>query len=182
MGSKKKKRKVPTALLIVVLLIGAVVAGAFTYFQYIRPVQTVECGEEPGPTAPVVSEAYQTTIRGIRYNAVNTTFSGEKQQVAIGSPSPVTFVSDIFFDPSKPHLVDGKCVTDLSTPITLRLKVTFDIDGKIENLTLRYGGNPPPTLLEGCDCTEAFSTHTAPIAGVRWYLGDSYVLLLVSLN
>lgn len=173
MGSRKKRSK-SFALFVIAIMVMAVVAGAFTYFQFLLPPP--DCGEPTNPT-PLLSGPFTVTHNNLQFNARNTTFSGPNQIVVIGNdPNTITFQTTVYSDPSKPHLVGGECVTDPSAPVTLLLKVRFQTDSQTEDLQLQYGGNPLRTP------EPAFTTHTNPQAGVRWTPYDNHVTLLARFN
>ncbi len=160
----------PYALLVITIMIGGVVAGAFFYFRPPPP-----CGDST-PTTPRLSRIYQTTINGQAFNAINATFSGADQPVVMGNnPNTVTFQTVEFLDPSKPHLVGQDCITDPASPISLTLDVKFA--SSTEQLSMQYdGGSPPPY-----DQLK-LTVHTGPQAGVRWFRGTAYLVLLVSIS
>ena len=152
--------RTPYALFIIALMVLGIVAGIYFYGYNVGNQNP--CGD-PGPAQ--FGQVYDTTVNGQPFKAVTANFTGTQQTLSI---SNVQFVSTAFNDPSIPHLLNGQCVGDSSTPATITVRVTFTNTGLQEPLTLAYK--------DGSTNVQIFTSNNQ--AGLQWNYGPSLLLLV----
>ena len=158
--------KRPYAIFIIILMVLGVVAGVYVFYNLSTSGNPCNA-----PTTPQFSSVYLTTIDGQDYNAVNATFTNTEQNFVF---SGVTFLTVSFSDPSLPHLIGSVCGVDNTTAASIQLRVTFSFDGAQESLA-----NVP--FKDGIVYPEhTLSQHFSPQAGMYYFPGDSYVVLVVA--
>jgi hypothetical protein len=146
------------ALFIIILMVVGIAATAS--FLFYNSGGQNPCGT---PASPQFAAAPDQTItvdgQPKTYFARSANFTGTGQTETIAG---VTFSSTAFNDPSVPHLVNGNCVSDPSTPVTITVRVSFASGGQYDLLLSYKGSSQPPAQSLTPDGQAALYWNGAP--------------------
>ncbi len=157
--------KTSYALFVIILMVLGIVAGAFYFYN---AANQNPCGNPGSPTfTSLADRTINVNGQSKTYHAVAAKFTGTGQDEIIAS---VTFLTTAFNDPSQAHLLNGNCVSDPYTPISVTVRVTFSSTGLQESLPFRYGGVQ--------SANQTFTTNYQ--AGLQWNPNEQSLSLLVA--
>jgi len=155
------------AIFIIVLMVLGIVAGAFYFYN---AASKNSCGD-PGNAR--FSALPDTTIdvsgQPRTYHAVAANFTGTGQVEVIQN---VAFLTTDFNDPLQSHTINGSCASDLYTPASITVEVTFSQTGAQVYLgPISFRGTTPNAV--------QILTNDSQ-AGLLWNVGDAFLTLLVA--